>query len=659
LVRDGAAIVAGAKACAAAGAVAALLCLPLLLVVAWVWGDPRLGGRLRSCVANDVERSMALVIGGAFALIGLSSTTLGGMAIFEMLFASKSVQQLAVLGSVPVLALVMWMVCGALVQPLEHGLNRVGRTAAVVVSVAVVLAMGLAWAALIGQRFSSVFDQLAIRQYLSFPAVLLGGSVGALLGSGKGVLGQTVVRYGWIPASLLVVIASAYALGTPPKNLKLVLGQQGSGAGFVLGLVSQAQKPVATGVELEGVSAVCKPGQRQPKASDVGTVGDEAPDVILVTVDAMRWDHMPMSGYSRKTMPQLEKHARDGAVFEQAYATASSTRQTFRSAFSGIYSSRVEAPKSTRWGVSFSEEQETIASFLNAAGVQTIALSSDPGAFPKKYGAFRGFEVIDESATAVHDPQDYSAPYKIDRIIAHLSNLDDDRPKFVWTHLSEPHQPYAGGPDPKRWGKKESDRYDTALRFVDGELDRLLDFARGPARRRRTIVIIAADHGQAFREHGNRFHGGTVYQEEVHVPLIFWGPDIEAGSYETPVSLIDLLPTTLDLLGLKIPQALCGVSLEPTLREGIGPDERPIYVEAIPDSTRDYFAVALIRGTYKVVVRPADETIELFDLAEDPDEKNDIADTEPERLKEHLQVFRAFYREHGLDPADYGLGTPK
>jgi arylsulfatase A-like enzyme len=623
-------------------------------VIAWLWGARRLGGRVRAALASRLERSVALVLMAVVGLIGLSSMTLGAMTLFETLFASEEVNQLALLGAVPAFAFAVWLVCTALIEPLERSLRRVGPNGAVVAALLVVAGAGAIWAVLIGESFSSVFDQLAVRQYLGFGAAMLGGVVATLVGGKRWLLAA-----GLALTLVLAGLATSYALGESPKKLKLVLDRQGSGAGYVLGMVSDDQQPLVTGAEAQGDTAVCKPGQRRPKATDVGKVGEEAPDVILFTVDSMRWDHLEMGGYARNTMPQLQKHARNAATFEQAYSTASSTRQTFRSTFSGIYSSRVEAPKSTKWGVSFSEDQETIASYLSAAGFQTIALSSDPGAFPEKYGAFRGFEVVDDSATAVQKTKKYSAPYKVDRIIAHLSNPEEDRPKFVWTHLIEPHQPYPGGPDPKKWGRKEKDRYDTSLRFVDGEIDRLLDFARGPDRRRRTIVIIAADHGQAFREHGNRFHGKTVYQEEVHVPMFVWGPEVEPGRYETPVSLIDVLPTTLDLVGLNIPGALCGVSLEPTLREGVEPPERPVYVEVIPDQTWDVFAVALIRGTDKVIAHPSTGTIELFDLAKDPDEKNDIADEEPERLEEHLRVFREFYREHGLDPADYGLAKPK
>jgi arylsulfatase A-like enzyme len=655
LIQGGVGVLGASKAAAAAGALATLMCLPAAIFVAWVWNEPRLGGRLRSLMAGDPERSAALVVTSVAGLFVLSATTLGAMVFFEGIFASDDVNKIALLATVPVVALGLAVACRAAWPRLERWLRTAGRATAVVAAVLAVLVVGAIWIAFIHGYFSSVFNQLAAGQYLSFVAALMAGVIAALLGGRPWLL-----RAGLAANIVLVGLAVWYGLGEPPKKLKLVLEQEGSGSGYVLDLISDDHEPLITGGATPGESAVCKPGQRRPKASDVGKAEDQAPDVIWFTVDSLRWDHLKMSGYSRKTMPQLEKHAGKAAVFEQAYATASSTRQTFRSVFSGIYSSRVEAPKSTKWGVSFSDEQETVASYMSAAGYQSIALSSDPGAFPKKYGAFRGFEVVDESATPIQKTKKYTAPYKVDRTIAYLSNPKEDRPKFIWTHLIEPHQPYQSGPEPKKWkGRKERDRYDSSLRFVDGELDRLLDFARGPDRRRRTIVVITGDHGQAFREHGNRFHGKTVYQEETHVPLFVWGPGVEAGRYKTPVSLIDLLPTTLDLVGLKIPEALCGVSLGPTLLEGAEPPQRPVYVEIIPDRTWDYFAVALIRGDDKVIIQPTTGTTEMFNLSKDPDEKNDIADEQPERLREHLRVFREFYREHGLDPAEYGLGRPK
>jgi arylsulfatase A-like enzyme len=495
-----------------------------------------------------------------------------------------------------------------------------------------------------------VFRQLELGAYLPFAIILPAAVLGSFL-----AFHRAWSVLGGVGSVAIVALVAAHAMGVTPTELKLRLDHQAPGTAYVLKLMTPTEIKVPTVQFTDGESAVCKPGQPSPHAENIGEVGEQAPDIILVTVDAMRWDHTPMSGYKRKTMPHLAERAETGAVFTDAYSTGSTTRQTFRSMFSGIYSSRIKAPKSTKWGVSFADEQETLASYLAAAGYHTVALSCDPGAFPEQYGAFRGFEVVDESPVAVRKKKRYSAPYKVNRIIAYLSDPEVDEPKFVWTHLLEAHQPYPSGPDPIDFGRGESDRYDEALHFVDGELKRLLDFALSPDRRRRTIVIITADHGQAFREHGFRYHGATVYGEETHVPWIIWGPEVKAGRYETPVSLIDLVPTVLDLLGLKVPEALCGESLESALRKGKEPDPRPVYIETLPDRTWDFFGVGLVQGDDKLVLRPNKEITQLFNLAEDPDEQKNLAKSRPKRLAEMLDALREFYEAHGLDPADYGI----
>ncbi len=647
----GVSLVGSLQASAAAAVLAVLVCLPVVLPVGFLWHHARLGGRVRKWVLHDPTTSTAWLAVAALGLLATSVATFAAISVFEKLFASELVRKLAITGSMPAIVLAVGVAGRWALAPIRRLMARIGAKRAVYTVVGTGFAAAVGWAVALVFLVPSVFEQLPVSHYLGVGGALVGGVIGGIIGPKRWILAA-----GAAAAFALAGLGVAHTVTDASKELRLALADEESGVGYLLGLLPGDEPPSAGKVVTDGKSAVCKPGQRPPTASEVGEVGEEAPDIIFLTVDAMRWDRLPMSGYKRNTMPKLAAHARNAALFEQAYSTASSTRQTFRSMFAGVYSSRVEAPKSTKWGVSFANGQETLASYLKAAGFQTIALSSDPGAFPKKYGAFRGFEVVDESALHDQRKKTYSAPFKVDRIIAHLSNPDTrKRPKFVWTHFIEPHQPYQTGPDPKRWGKTASDRYDSALLFTDAEISRLLNFALGPDRRRRTIVIISADHGHAFREHGTRFHGKSVYQEEVHVPLIFWGPGIDKGRYDTPVSLIDLVPTTLDLVGLKVPEALCGTSLAPTLQKGKQPPERPIYVEQIPDQTTDHFGVALVRGKDKVVVRPAAKTVELFDLSKDPHEKHDLASEHPERLKEHLDVFRKFYHEHGLDPSRYGL----
>ncbi len=641
----------GMLATSGAAGLAALVALPIAVACGALWRAERLGGRLRRFASANPPWFAALVTSVLAGFLAVSYATFFEQRLFYGLFASVMVQRIAVAATVPVWALV----CAGAVRlalPRLEGVfeGMLGGRLAGVVSVAAVGTLAI-WAASFMVLAPHVWEQLAFAQFAPFLVIPAGGALGAMF-----VRGRAPRIASGVAAVGLVGLSGAFVVAQPSKQVDLAIESGQSGTGFILGMLSHSANAAPVDVTAEGKSGICAPGERAPTAADVGKAKPNAPDIILLTVDAMRWDHTPMSGYRRHTMPHFAAHARHGTVFTRAYSPAASTRQTFRSLFSGLYPSRVDAPKSTRWGTSFDTDQVTLASYMKAAGYHTIALSSDPKAFPKKYHALQGFQVKDESPSKVRRKLHHSAPYKVDRIISYLSDLHEKKPQFIWTHLLEAHQPYHIGPDPKRYGHKKLDRYDSALHFVDGEINRLLNFAQSPDRRRKTIVIITADHGQAFHDHGfNILHGMTVYQEETHVPLVVWGPHIKAQRVSQPVSLLDVLPTVLDLAGLKVPTGLCGQSLVPTLEKKSPPPTQPIYVEAIPDRTRDYFMAAYIDGDNKFVIHPDSGVVEWFNTAKDPDERHNLGEKFPDKLKTYVATIRKFYKAHGLDPKRYGL----
>ncbi|MFU8806714.1 MAG: sulfatase, partial [Bradymonadaceae bacterium] len=574
------------------------------------------------------------------------------------LFGSDMVRMLAVTGTIPalgaVLAALAWGTAPAVVGIFErlHSIR-----ALIAISIGLPVAIALTGAVAFPIVAPSVWDQLALATYLAVPTIFLGALAGVFVGSSWRAIVVTAM------IALATLALAAVHLTTPvPDHLRRALEVRPSGAGFVLDMVPN--KPTASGPRAgtrgsasPGTGASCYPDVEPLAADAIGQVPLGAPDIIFITADALRWDHTTLSGYEHETTPHIAEHAKEAAVFEQGYSPASNTRQSFRGFFTGIYPSLVESPPSTRWGTSFADGQETMASYLSAAGYQTIALSSRDRAFPAQHGALNGFEVIDESSIPLEEATGHSVSFKIDRIISHLSEPGEDRPRFVWTHLMEIHQPYSAGPGPRSFPSGRYRRYDSAIHFVDGELKRLLDFARGPTRVNNTIVVLTADHGQAFGEHDNRLHGSTLYQEEIHVPIIFWGPGIEPRWLDVPASGIDILPTILGWLDLEVPGALCGVDLSGTLIRGEDPPGSRAYIENIPDSTRDYFGVAFIEGRDKLLLYPSREVAELYDLGVDPGEKNDLSREEPERLRERLAALRAFYEERGMDPDFYNLSA--
>ncbi len=406
----------------------------------------------------------------------------------------------------------------------------------------------------------------------------------------------------------------------------------------------------------------CRPGESLTPPEALGPELEDPPDIVMVTIDGWRWDHSSMDGSSNHDVtPRIASHARRGAVFEQAYSPASSTRQSFRSIFTGIMPGRVGGPVDPehRWALTLVDGQPTLASYLKAAGYQTIALVSDPGAFPEDSGGLQGFDEVDDRFVSFRREHGYVATYKINHIMQRLSRPPDPdaAPRFIWTHLNEPHFPFSYGPElPTGRRLPYHERHLHSLRYVDQQVDRLLKYLAGRERKDDTWIFITSDHGEQFDEHGNRRHGATIYEEEIHVPLLVWGPGVRPGVRSTPVNLIDLMPTVLEAAGLEVPAGLCGESLLASLTTGAEPERGPLYVAALPDETRQWFKVTWIDDNRKLIISPPTGQREVYDLAADPDERRNLAGANPELTNELESALRAFYVEHGLDPSEYSIG---
>ena len=645
--------VAAMAATAYSGGILALIHLPIGAAVGLAVRHPRVGGVVWRRIDAEGPRCAAIVLSAGCFCAALSFSVFGLIAAFARLFGSEEVRAIALAVAVAPLAMLLlvgarWLAARSV--PVFERAPSWARSPAAVVGVAGVLLVGwLLSFFLLAPQFT---DELDVAR--RWPVVLT--SVGALVGGPTiGFSRRAQIATG--PWALMVAVFAVVHVARPEREAVLAAVSQRAPVSWLVrewttvrrASVQSSSRGLADG------SATCWPGKPAWSVDAVGAVRKGAPDIVFITVDSLRWDRTNLAKHDRETTPRLAEHAKAGAVFH-GYTPASSTRQTFRALFTGLYPSLVKAPKTHKWALSLPPGQPTLAGFLAAGGYQTVALVSKTRLFPVEDGALQGFDVVDDSPAKVHKKTRISVAFKVDRIIARLSDPKREaKPLFVWTHFFEPHQPYEAGPAPEDFGRDEPDRYDAAVRFVDGELGRLLAFAQGPTRRGRTMVVLSADHGQAFNEHGNRFHGSTTYEEEVHVPLVFWGPGVKPTRHPTRVALLDVVPTLLDYAGLEVPPALCGRSLVPSLRSGKAPDPRPIYIEQLPDDSRSYFALAMVDRNMKLVVRPRHGIRELFDLDKDPTERANLGETDATLLQKQTDALRALYASHGMDPSDYDL----
>ena len=622
-----------------AGGVAVLLPLAALLVLATRRPMARWWATMRDA---PEQHGASLMYGTALALI-VAVTTYGGAGLFARAFGSSTVQRLALAFTLLGIVVIAFALRRIAVQQLARWLERI-PVAATTVSLLLAGVMVIAGLIALFVVGAPIIDQLDLHPYLAALGLFVGAVFAAMVARRRKPR-RGVVR-GTLVASVGVVALAAWSLATPrPGPLLLAVAQRATLTSWLTTQLSGSDASFAPRQLL-----TCDPTQAPSEVADVGRAPANAPDILLITIDALRWDHTTLAGYKRDTTPNIAREATAAVVFERAYSPASSTRQSFRSLFTGLYPSLVVASRATdQWGVSFVGEQRTLAEYLRHGGYHTVGVHTYANLFDTAAGAMDGFAVADDSPSDVRLEIGWSADHQVDLALRYLAGASAV-PRFLWTHFSEPHQPYPSGPKPVSYGDDEVARYDAAIHFVDAELGRLLSAAL--SREQPTWVFLTADHGQAFLEHGNRFHGTTVYEEEINVPLVVWGPGVTARRERAPVSLVDVLPTLLDVAGLTPPSELCGISLRPQLN-GEPAVARPVYVEQIPDHTRTYFAVAFIQGETKTILRPSFELRELYDLAGDPGEQNNKAEGEQAQMQ--LATLRKFYLDRGMDPVAYGL----
>ena len=350
-----------------------------------------------------------------------------------------------------------------------------------------------------------------------------------------------------------------------------------------------------------------------------------AQNLVLITIDTLRADHVGAYGYSRAHTPTLDALAANGVRFERAYAAAPITLPSHATILTGRYPPGHGARDN---GMTMSAVP-TVATELHARGFKTAAFVA---AFPldHQFGLSRGFDVYGDrlGRDASGKPaNERPASQVVDEAIAWLrstnvepSTNDERRTtnaarsrSFLWVHLFEPHAPY-GDPSDRR---PVVERYDEEIATVDREIGRLIG-ALGA--RSDTLIIVAGDHGEAFGEHGEFAHSIFVYDTTLRVPLIMSGP-VTKGLVSDAVTLADVAPTAMHLLGETLPDAN-GVDIS-TLFAGGSLPARELYAESFAPLVEFGWAPlrALRSGAWKFIAAPKPE---LFDLEHDASEQANV-----------------------------------
>jgi arylsulfatase A-like enzyme len=396
--------------------------------------------------------------------------------------------------------------------------------------------------------------------------------------------------------------------------------------------------------------------------------------VVLISIDTLRADHL--GAWGGAGTPRLDAFAATGAVFVDATSPAPTTLAAHTSILTGLYPHTHGVPRN---GFAIPQQDVLLAERLREAGFTTAGFV---GAVPLQasFGVDQGFDHFDDHFDQRKDdplaflrgtPELEQSQRDGDAVTdAALRWLDREAPEgrrlFLFAHYFDPHAPYVPPgelgplPDPSVTGTLDDRRrvrsawpdpgvqaasdslaalYAGEVAATDDRVGRLLDGLRARGVLDRALVVLVADHGEAFTEHDEVWdHGLGVWQETVHVPLVVAGPGVSAGRREAPVSTVDVTPTLLDLLGLPA-VGLEGESLAPALRgEALSP--RVLFSEATKPSSEEAEAGvawqnarkcrAARQASFKLVRCPLAGTQALFDLRADPRELVDLAASRPE-----------------------------
>ena len=367
-------------------------------------------------------------------------------------------------------------------------------------------------------------------------------------------------------------------------------------------------------------------GADAPSTSDAVTAPPAAlrrANVLLVTIDTLRADRLGAYGSTGGLTPTLDRLAAEGVRIDRAYAHVPLTLPSHATLMTGAlpFTNGVRDNGSFR----FDGQRPTLAAALKAAGYRTGAFVAS-FVLDARFGLNAGFDEYDDrngSRSAGGDLAvlERRADAVVDAALQWIGPASPSPPPwFAWVHLYDPHDPY-DPPEPFKT-RQAGDAYGGEVAFADAQVGRALQALGERRQLDRTLVVVAADHGESLGEHQERTHGLFVYDATVRVPLLLWAPgSLPPAVVRGPVGLVDVMPTVLELVGVTaVPGD--GRSLWPAAR-GQAVEDRDVYLEALNANLTRHWAplTALVAGPRKFIDLPE---AELYDLTADPGETRNL-----------------------------------
>ena len=382
---------------------------------------------------------------------------------------------------------------------------------------------------------------------------------------------------------------------------------------------------------------------------------DGLPNVILLSIDSMGAKHLGSYGYSRPTSPNMDRIAHSGVLFENVIAQSNWTKPALASILTSLYpfvhktdaqgetGDRVDVDVRDRSHV-LDPRFRTMAEDFRDGGYATAGFSN--GGYAHSFFGFgRGFDVYDNEAGGLE-----SCTYRMLRWICRNNIM----PFMAWIHAWDVHFPYMDRPPYNRKFVKQRARivlnasvrhqinsgerdlsaveleflrglYDGAICYADDLIGLIVRELERLGLSDNTVLVITADHGEAFMEHGYIEHTACLHNEVIRVPLILSGPTLPRGRrIRSQVRSIDIMPTLLDLCGLAPKAEVEGTSLLPLIAGAENND-----LVAASETERGGGQTAFTDGRYKLIHKHAAGFVQLYELMQDPDEQCDISNTHP------------------------------
>jgi len=391
---------------------------------------------------------------------------------------------------------------------------------------------------------------------------------------------------------------------------------------------------------------------------------DARPNVILISIDALRGDFPGYMGGPAKT-PVLDAVAEESFVFERAYSVAPWTRPSFAAFFSGLYPSEMGVGRTRGIGeesadfypVQWSTQPKLLPEVLAEAGYSTVACVTN-GNLTHEAHADQGFQLFYHTnlhpgigllrlatrplGIAPFSWENLERAHVVTREASMLAAATRARPMLMWVHYMDPHQPYdapdappaihtetttltmagaAASAAPER--RRFVDAYIAEIEYCDRWLGRLIKTLKAEGVWDNSLVVLWSDHGEEFWEHGGVDHGHSLFDELLHVPLMIRLSGRSDGRRITdPVSLLDVMPTLLELCGVDVPEGCHGRNLAPLLQDEPGgiPPLR-VFLEGC---RRGAIRKGRFDGRYKLIYDTYHDSFSLYDLRDDPRERHDI-----------------------------------